>query len=114
MLNHSQPVSFDRIPAPEEVVISRHASDQHHRRYCPWLSADDSWSQLRHGLRRARVTRKRPAWLQTTTNPTHQLLTVAYLVINDCLALPIQIHNGRYVARTCLVRGYNPLAAQLS
>ena len=109
-----RPADPSRMPRPREIVISRHASHQHHTRYCPELTAEQAWRKLLDGRARGWMQRRRPDWLMPTDDLGHKVLTVGHLIIDHQLCLPVQIHDGRYVARTCLIRGYDPIAAKFA
>ena len=57
-------------------------------------------------FRRAGMRNRRPGWTFPTADPSHRLLTEGYVVLSEAVAFPIQRINGRLIATTCLVRGW--------
>jgi hypothetical protein len=94
------------LPRKRDIVVGRHAVDRYVERYRPGMAFDAARREIIAAIStssRSRLYRKRPDWLAQTKELKHSIGTLAYLVIDDRLAFPVQMHDGRPTTRTCLV-----------
>jgi len=98
----------------QEVLLTPHAWAQFRERARLIYTGGDLDSEvlaldlLRRKAKRAGIKQQRPGWLHRTRSLTHQLVTHGYLTLDRTVAFPIEVNDGRLIATTCLVRGWDP------
>jgi hypothetical protein len=80
------------------VAVSNHALARFGERLRPGLDPDHLRTEFCHLLAAAKVTAKRPEWLESTQRAS------AYLLLGDGICCPLIFRDGELIAATCIMR----------
>lgn len=87
-----------RVPAPQTVLVSTHATEQYRHRVRPGLDLDAGRLELERLCRAGEISTTAPGWLNAATHACHCLLLAGEV------ALPIRPQAGGWIATTCLTQ----------